>query len=173
MPTEASSIPGVIIHRPQVHSDSRGRFVEIFRAVSMPEAFVQSNHSTSVAGVLRGLHYHERQADLWYLATGRMQVGLADLRRRDRPPHVETLVFDGTEPASIYIPSGVAHGYLALTEIELIYWVTSEYDPDDEQGVAWDDPELAVPWQLSGDPVLSDRDARNPKLDWELIPSFS
>jgi dTDP-4-dehydrorhamnose 3,5-epimerase len=162
-----------MVHRPRVHSDARGRFVEIFRAASMPEQFVQSNHSTSVAGVLRGLHYHRHQADLWYLATGRMQVALADLRHRDPPPQVETLVFDGTQPASIYIPSGVAHGYLALTDIELIYWVTSEYDPADEQGVAWNDPTLAVPWDVSGDPVLSDRDAGNPRLEWERIPSFS
>jgi len=67
----------------------------------------------------------------------------------------------------------VAHGYLALTEIDLIYWVTSEYDPSDENGVAWDDPTLAVPWQLERPPVLSDRDAVNPTFQWELIPSFS
>jgi dTDP-4-dehydrorhamnose 3,5-epimerase len=172
MPTE-SAMPGVAIHRPQVHGDARGRFVEIFRAASMPRPFVQCNHSTSVAGVLRGLHYHQHQADLWYLASGRMQVALADLRHRDGPPQVETFVLDGAEPASIYIPSGVAHGYLALTDIEVIYWVTSEYDPADEHGVAWDDEMLAIPWQLSGEPALSDRDARNPALNWELIPSFS
>jgi dTDP-4-dehydrorhamnose 3,5-epimerase len=173
MPTENSTIPGVLIHRPRVFSDPRGRFVEIFRAASMPEQFVQSNHSTSVAGALRGLHYHEHQADLWYLATGRAQVALADLRTGGGTPKVETFVFDGEAPANIYIPSGVAHGYLALTDIELIYWVTSEYDPSDEHGVAWDDPILSVPWQLSGEPLLSGRDAENPRLNWELIPSFS
>lgn len=173
MPTETSSIPGVLIHRPQVHRDGRGRFVEIFRAASMPEPFVQSNHSTTEAGALRGLHYHERQSDFWYLVSGRMQVALADLRDRSGAARVETFVFDSAEPAGIYIPNGVAHGYLALSDIELIYWVTREYDPSDEHGVAWDDPALAVPWQLEGDPVLSDRDAANPPLNWELIPSFS
>lgn len=173
MPTETISIPGVIVHRPQPHSDARGRFLEIFRSQAMPERFVQSNHSTSVAGVLRGLHYHRHQADLWYLASGRMQVALADLRERSGTPRVETFLVDAAEPATVYIPSGVAHGYLALTDIDVIYWVTNEYDPADEQGVAWDDPTLAIPWTLSGPPVLSDRDAANPPLDWERIPSFS
>jgi len=93
MPTEvASAIPGVLIERPQVHGDERGRFVEIYRASRMPEPFRQSNHSRSAAGVLRGLHYHRHQADLWYLVSGRAQVALADLRRRGCRPHVETFV---------------------------------------------------------------------------------
>jgi dTDP-4-dehydrorhamnose 3,5-epimerase len=156
-----------------VHGDDRGRFVEIYRASRMPEPLRQSNHSRSSAGVLRGLHYHRHQADLWYLVSGRAQVALADLRRRGSRPQVETFVLEGGTPTSVYIPAGVAHGYLALTEIDLIYWVTSEYDPSDENGVAWDDPTLAVPWQLDGRPVISDRDAANPTFQWELIPSFS
>jgi dTDP-4-dehydrorhamnose 3,5-epimerase len=173
MPTDTVSIPGVVVHRPRVYGDARGRFLEIFRSEAMPERFVQSNHSTSAAGVLRGLHWHRNQADLWYLASGRMQIALADLRAGAGVPKVETLVADAAEPLTIYIPRGVAHGYLALTDIDVIYWVTSEYDPADEQGVAWDDPTLAIPWELSGRPVLSDRDAANPALDWERIPSFS
>jgi len=71
------------------------------------------------------------------------------------------------------VPAGVAHGYLALTEIDLIYWVTREYDPGDENGVAWDDPTLAIDWRLDGPPVVSERDSRNPGLQWDLIPAFS
>ena len=70
MPTE---IPGVIISTPIVHGDERGRFAEIYRASAMPAAFAQSNHSRSSPGVLRGLHYHQHQADLWYLVSGRAQ----------------------------------------------------------------------------------------------------
>jgi dTDP-4-dehydrorhamnose 3,5-epimerase len=175
MPTELvpSPIDGVRIWRPQVHGDDRGRFVEVFRAASLPEPMAQSNHSRSAKGVLRGLHYHRDQADLWYLVAGRAQVGLADLRTGEGVPVTHSFVLDGDRPTAVYVPAGVAHGYLALTEIDLIYWVTREYDPDDENGVAWDDPTLAIDWQLDGPPVVSERDARNPRLQWDLIPAFS
>lgn len=175
MPTELvpSPIDGVRIWRPQVHGDDRGRFVEVFRAASLPEPMAQSNHSRSAAGVLRGLHYHRHQADLWYLVSGRAQVGLADLRNGEGVPVTHSFVLDGDAPTAVYVPAGVAHGYLALTEIDLIYWVTREYDPDDENGVAWDDPTLAIDWRLDGPPVVSERDARNPRLQWDLIPAFS
>jgi len=175
MPTEVvpSPIGGVEIWRPQVHGDDRGRFVEVFRAAALPEPMAQSNHSRSARGVLRGLHYHRNQADLWYLVAGRAQVGLADLRAGEGVPVTHSFVLDGDTPTAVYVPPGVAHGYLALTEIDLIYWVTREYDPDDENGVAWDDPTLAIDWQLDGQPVVSERDSRNPRLQWDLIPAFS
>jgi dTDP-4-dehydrorhamnose 3,5-epimerase len=175
MPTEVvpSPIAGVRIWRPQVHEDTRGRFVEVFRTAAVPEPLVQSNHSRSAAGVLRGLHYHRHQADLWYLVSGRARVGLADLRARGSAPTTHTFVLDGETPTAVYVPAGVAHGYLALTEIDLIYWVTREYDPADENGVAWDDPTLAIDWQLEATPVVSERDASNPALEWDLIPAFS
>ncbi|HEU0194238.1 MAG TPA: dTDP-4-dehydrorhamnose 3,5-epimerase family protein [Gaiellales bacterium] len=173
MPTDSSAIRGVLIERPQVHADGRGRFSELYRAASMPHGFAQSNHSRSAPGVLRGLHYHRHQDDLWYVVRGRAQVALADLRVPGPDPLVETHVLDGEQPVTIYIPRGVAHGYLALGELDLIYWVTAEYDPTDELGVAWDDPSLGIPWQLDAPPVLSDRDAANPALEWERIPSFA
>jgi dTDP-4-dehydrorhamnose 3,5-epimerase len=175
MPTESvpSPIADVRIWRPQVHADPRGRFVEVFRSAALPAAMAQSNHSRSAAGVLRGLHYHRHQADLWYLVAGRAQVAMADLRRRGGAPVTHTFVLDGDVPTAVYVPPGVAHGYLALTEIDLIYWVTREYDPADEHGVAWDDPTLAIDWQLDGPPLISERDADNPPLQWDLIPAFS
>jgi dTDP-4-dehydrorhamnose 3,5-epimerase len=173
MPTDSSAIPGVVIERRQVHADGRGRFSELYRAASMPHGFAQSNHSRSEPGVLRGLHYHRRQDDLWYVVRGRAQVALVDLRVPGPGAAVETHVLDGERPATIYIPRGVAHGYLALSELDLIYWVTAEYDPSDELGVAWDDRSLAIPWQLDGTPVVSERDAANPALEWERIPSFA
>ena len=100
-------------------------------------------------------------------------MGLADLRAGAGVPVTHSFVLDGDTPTAVYVPSGVAHGYLSLTEIDLIYWVTREYDPDDEGGVAWDDPTLAIDWQLDGPPVVSERDARNPRLQWDLIPAFS
>jgi dTDP-4-dehydrorhamnose 3,5-epimerase len=89
----------------------------------------------------------------------------------ERSP-VQTLVLDGEEPAVLYIPPGVAHGFLALTDVDLIYWVSEEYDGTDEFGVAWNDPTLAVPWGID-QPILSRRDRENPELRWDAIPSFS
>jgi dTDP-4-dehydrorhamnose 3,5-epimerase len=165
-------LPGVRLDALEQHADARGRFVELFRANAFPEVFVQGNHSRSRAGVLRGLHYHHRQADLWYVVSGIAQVALVDLRRRADAPRVATLELDGSEPATLYIPPLVAHGFLALTDVELMYLVTAYYDARDEHGVAWNDPALAVPWK-SGEPMLSERDAANQPLRWEDIPASS
>jgi dTDP-4-dehydrorhamnose 3,5-epimerase len=165
-------IPGVDLASLEVHSDERGRFVEMFRAGRYPETFRQANHSRSRKGVLRGLHYHRHQADLWYVIRGRARAALVDLRTRQDVPSVETLVLDGDDPAALYIPAGVAHGFTALTDLDLVYWVTQEYDPGDEHGIAWNDPMLNVPWEIS-DPVLSPRDTSNPPFRWDTIPSLS
>lgn len=166
-------IDGVVVTRLEVHGDERGRFAEVYRAAGMPAAFAQCNHARSAAGVLRGLHYHRHQADLWYVAGGRMQVGLVDLRTPGGRPAADTFVLDGDEPTTVYIPAGVAHGYLALTPIDVVYFVTAEYDPADEHGIAWDDPAAGIDWQLDGAPVLSARDLANPRLDWAQLPAFS
>jgi dTDP-4-dehydrorhamnose 3,5-epimerase len=163
----------VRVEQGRVFADERGAFSEIYRASAMPMEFVQSNHSFSRAGALRGLHWHEHQADLWYLVRGRLQVGLVDLRTQSDPPLADSFVLEAGERTAVFIPPGVAHGYLALTDIDLIYWVTSEYDPSDEHGIAWDDPALGIEWQLDGAPVLSDRDRGNPRLRWDALPAFS
>ena len=155
--------PGVIHTKLVSHLDERGHFVEIFRTSDFPHGFVQANHSRSTAGVLRGLHWHRRQADLWYLVRGRMQVAMADLRAGTHNPATATVEMDAREPASLYIPPGVAHGFLALTEIDLTYWVSAAYDPLDEHGVAWDDPTLGIAWKTDS-PLLSRRDQNNPRF---------
>jgi dTDP-4-dehydrorhamnose 3,5-epimerase len=165
-------IPGVIHTELELHSDDRGRFAEIMRATSYPETFVQSNHSKSRAGVLRGLHYHRGQADLWYVIGGRAQVALADLRSGAGRPATATVELSSEKPATLYIPAGVAHGFLALTDVDLLYWVTAYFDGADEHGVAWNDPTLGIGWATS-DPILSDRDRTNPELRWDEIPPFT
>jgi dTDP-4-dehydrorhamnose 3,5-epimerase len=164
----AIDISDVVLSELQVHDDQRGSFAELMRARAFPEPFVQSNHSRSAAGVLRGLHYHRRQADLWYVVRGRALCGLVDLRERREPPVARTVLLDEATPRTLYIPPGVAHGYVALTELDLIYWVTQEYDASDEHGIAWDDPNLGLDWGIQ-DPVLSPRDQGNPPLDWAEI----
>lgn len=166
-----TSISGVKLFPRDRHADDRGRFVEILRVAELPENFVQANHSTSKRGVLRGLHYHRKQADLWYVIAGRAQVALVDLRAGSGTPTVETLVLSSEEPASLYIPAGVAHGFAALSDVELLYFVTAEYDASDEHGLAWNDPQLAIDWELT-DPVLSERDRANAPLNWDDIPRF-
>jgi dTDP-4-dehydrorhamnose 3,5-epimerase len=153
-------IEGVIVAAVDRFPDNRGSFAEIARAASYPAPFVQVNHSFSREGVLRGLHYHREQADLWYVVRGRAQVALVDLRG-EGDPVVETMVVSSDDPMSVYIPPGVAHGYLALTDLDLVYLVTRAYDATDEYGIAWNDPALAIPWAIE-DPELSERDQANP-----------
>lgn len=153
-----SAIDGVVVTPVERHEDPRGFFSEIGRFGE----YRQANHSHSRRGVLRGLHYHLNQADLWYVVRGTAQVALADLRGDE--PVVETVTVGESSPCTIYVPPRVAHGFLALTDVDLVYLVTQEYDASDEHGVAWDDPTLAIPWALD-DPILSDRDRSNPQLD--------
>ncbi len=162
------------------HADERGTFRELWRAgwFVSPRAngapaprFVQANLSTSAAGVLRGLHLHRRQLDFWVVIDGRAFVALVDVRplldgAGDRPI-VETREI--TADATVTIPAGVAHGFLALEPLRLAYFVTAEYDATDELGFAWDDSLAAVAWpavpgEPDGRPILSVRDRANPSL---------
>jgi len=142
--------------------------MEIFREDQLGVNFVQANHSHSKKGVLRGLHWHRHQADAWYVVNGHAQAMLADLRTPSDHPAVVPIDLVGGQPQVLYIPPGVAHGFLGVTDVDLIYWVTGYYDASDEFGVAWDDPSLAAPWKTES-PVLSDRDKANPKLDWSSL----
>jgi dTDP-4-dehydrorhamnose 3,5-epimerase len=167
-----SSLPGVRYGAIVRHGDPRGSFRELWRAGDFPdEPFVQANLSTSAAGVLRGLHLHRRQDDLWIVADGRAFVALVDLRPMldgsGTAPLIETRELRADE--WVVIPTGIAHGFLALDPLQLIYLVTNEYDGSDELGFAWDDPSVAVDWPSlagtpDGRPITSERDAANPPL---------
>jgi dTDP-4-dehydrorhamnose 3,5-epimerase len=130
---------------------------------------VQSNRSDSAAGVLRGLHFHRYQVDYWFVMQGRIRVGMVDLRRSSPTYRAVHMVEMGDDYAfGIFIPTGVAHGFLALTDATLTYLVNQYYDGADELGVAWDDPDLNLDWGIQN-PVLSPRDQRNLRLR-ELPP---
>jgi dTDP-4-dehydrorhamnose 3,5-epimerase len=183
--TVASAIAGVRYGTVQRFADERGSFRELWRESAVdPTAaedagappgsqprFVQANLSTSSAGVLRGLHLHRRQLDRWIVATGRAFVALVDVRpvlAGEPRPAIETREL--REDDWVEIPVGVAHGFLALEPLDLVYLVTTEYDGSDEHGFAWDDPLAAVPWpEVSGAPdgrpILSERDRTNPSLE--------
>ena len=165
---ESDVIGGVHLVSPTLHGDARGRFVETYRRSWFPDGreMVQANRSDKVAGSLVGLHYHLHQADYWYVPRGRAQVVLHDLREGS-PTDGATLVLDlaadgGDDDKGVYIPPGVGHGFAALTDLTLVYLVDQYYSPEDELGVAWDDPEVQADWGVV-EPVLSTRDRQNPR----------
>jgi dTDP-4-dehydrorhamnose 3,5-epimerase len=154
---------------PTSYADERGRFCEIYRRSWFPlgREMVQSSRSDRSEGSLVGLHYHLHQADYWYMTAGRAQVVLHDLREGS-PTDGATVsieIGDGAEQG-VFIPPGVAHGYLARTDCTLTYLVDSYYNPADELGIAFDDDEVAAPWDHDlgpSGPVLSERDRANPR----------
>jgi dTDP-4-dehydrorhamnose 3,5-epimerase len=164
---ESGKIAGVKFAQLKAFGDERGRFVETFRKEWFPERtwqIVQSNRSDSRAGVLRGLHYHFQQVDYWYCVRGTIRVALADLRPSSPTFKASETVEIGDEnQMGVFIPVGVAHGFVALTDATLTYIVDNYYSGADELGVAWDDPDLAVPWGVTA-PILSGRDQANPRL---------
>lgn len=170
-----SALPDVRYGAVARFADERGSFRELWRASQLESGlppYVQVNLSASATGVLRGLHLHRRQLDHWIVARGRAFVALVDVRPMlvdpAASPLVETRELDTDE--WVDIPIGVAHGFLALEPLELLYLVTNEYDGSDELGFAWDDPRVGVAWPAvpgtpDGRPILSDRDRSNPTLD--------
>jgi dTDP-4-dehydrorhamnose 3,5-epimerase len=164
-----TDLPGVVLVDLTLREDDRGSFAETFRQDWLPAAsspsVVQANLSRSRAGVIRGLHFHRRQSDYWCLIGGQAFVALADLRTGSPTfKEVRTSSFDASASLrGLYVPRGVAHGIAAVSAITLQYLVDAYFTGDDEFGVAWDDPYLAVPWPVQ-DPVVSDRDRANPSL---------
>jgi dTDP-4-dehydrorhamnose 3,5-epimerase len=148
-----------------VFPDERGRIVETYRREWFPmgREMVQANRSEKQAGALVGLHYHLHQADYWYLLRGRARVVLHDLREGSTSDGATLVIeLDGEVERGVFIPPGVAHGFVALTDLTLTYLVDQYYNPEDELGVAWDDPDIAADWGVD-DPVVSERDRTNPR----------
>jgi dTDP-4-dehydrorhamnose 3,5-epimerase len=174
MSFEPRPLPGVVYGHLRRHPDSRGSFAEAWRAGGSSEvaAFpgVQGNLSSSATGVLRGLHLHRMQSDLWIVLAGSAFVVLVDVRPTINDPKALPLVTAATvsRDDTLTIPPLVAHGFLALEPLELLYVVTNEYDGADEHGFRWDDPTVDVDWPRVGTPdrrpILSERDLRNPSL---------
>jgi dTDP-4-dehydrorhamnose 3,5-epimerase len=170
------AINGVLIADIRAFPDSRGAFMESFRREWFPDTSferMQGNCSISRAGVLRGLHFHRRQADYWFVASGAIRVGLADLRASSPTfKRSASIELSADNHLGLLIPAGVAHGLLAITDVILTYLVNNYYDVNDELGVAWNDPDLNVPW-VEVPQIISERDASNPRfsdLPAELLP---
>ncbi|HEX3540208.1 MAG TPA: dTDP-4-dehydrorhamnose 3,5-epimerase [Acidimicrobiales bacterium] len=170
---QSDVITGVWIVEPDAHGDERGRFIETYRRSWFPEGreMIQGNRSDKQAGAVVGLHYHLHQADYWLVPKGTARVVLHDLRQKSETEGA-TLVLEIGEADSrgVFIPPGVAHGFAAVTDMMITYLVDSYYNPDDELGVAWDDPDIAADWGVIS-PVLSTRDQNNPRRK-EIPPAL-
>ncbi|MEZ4646216.1 MAG: dTDP-4-dehydrorhamnose 3,5-epimerase [Chloroflexota bacterium] len=165
---ESTLISGVYVARLRGFGDERGRFMETFRKEWFPQRswdIIQTNRSDSQVGVLRGLHYHHHQVDYWYVPKGRIRAGMVDLRPFS-PTYMATQTIemgDGLD-IGLFLPIGVAHGFVTLSDATLTYLVDNYYNGGrDENGVAWNDPDINLDWGIT-DPILSPRDAANSRL---------
>lgn len=163
-------LPEVLLIEPRVFGDARGFFQESWNArdfnaaVGMAVQFVQDNHSRSVQGVLRGMHYqlHRPQGKLVRVVAGRVFDVAVDMRSGSpRLGQWVGLELSAENQRQLWIPPGFAHGFLVLSQsADFLYKATDFYDPADEQVLAWNDPEVGIEWPLAPGqpPALSEKD---------------
>jgi dTDP-4-dehydrorhamnose 3,5-epimerase len=167
-----TKLDGLVLLEPAVHGDSRGFMVESFSRDAWAELgvdveFVQHNHSRSSKGTLRGIHFQTEpgQAKLVRCPRGAILDVAVDLRR-DSSTHGqwEAHVLDDDKHRQLFVPVGFGHGFAVLSDVaDVSYLVSSLYDPLTEAGIAWDDPDVGIEWQVDH-PLLSERDKSAPKL---------
>ena len=167
-----TDLPGVILVEPTVHKDERGFFLETYRSSLYAEGgidarFVQDNHSRSVRGTLRGLHLQtvKPQGKLCRVIAGEVYDVAVDVRRGSPTfgKHTST-VLSAENFRQLWVPPNFAHAFLVLSKsADFEYKCTDFYHPEGELVVAWNDPEIGIPWPLS-DPILSERDRAAPRL---------
>lgn len=171
---DPNNISGLAVITPAVHEDARGYFVETYNQKDMLSegldlTFVQDNQSKSSKGVLRGLHFQKQypQGKLVRVISGSVYDVAVDLRTNS-PTYGSYygITLTGENMKQFYIPKGFAHGFVVLSdEAVFTYRCTDFYQPNDEGGLAWDDPDIGIKWPLEGiDVKLSDKDKKNPKL---------
>jgi dTDP-4-dehydrorhamnose 3,5-epimerase len=168
-----TEIPGVLLIEPAVFKDGRGVFLETFhqqryREAGIPVNFVQDNHSFSVQGVLRGLHYQLKKAQdkLIYVVRGEIFDVAVDIRRGS-PTFGKWVgaVLSEENKMQLFIPKGFAHGFYVKSEFaDVMYKCSDVYDPQDDYGLPWFDPDLHIKWPLSGTPLVSEKDQKHPRL---------
>ncbi|MBV6288742.1 dTDP-4-dehydrorhamnose 3,5-epimerase [Pseudomonas aegrilactucae] len=177
----ATALPDVLIIEPKVYGDERGFFFESFNAqtfaarTGVQAAFVQDNHSRSLRGVLRGLHYQVQnpQGKLVRVTHGEVLDVAVDIRRSASTFGQWVAVrLSAANHRQVWIPAGFAHGFVVLSDsAEFLYKTTDYYNPAGERCIRWDDPDLAIDWQLDAAPQLSAKDQTGLWLrDAELFP---
>lgn len=172
MRATALALPGSLVIEPVVHGDERGFFQETFRADTMQslgvsETWVQDNHSRSVRGVLRGMHFSlgAGQAKLVRCARGAIWDVAVDIRAGSPTfGRWSAVTLDDVDHRQIYLPVGFAHGFIVLSEVaDVVYRCSNYYDGELERGFAWDDPDVGIEWPMEPTAV-SDRDRSAPRL---------
>src|SRR5208283_1441019 len=176
-------LPGVLDLRPRVFRDKRGFFLETYHQgklaeIGIVDRFVQDNHSCSSLETLRGRHYQlrRRQAKLCRVVEGEALDVAVDIRvGSPQFGKWASVRLSANEQNQIYIPAGFAHGFLALTDtVQFLYKCSDFYDPSDEHGIFWNDPDLSISWGAT-DAIISEKDANCPKLSQiprELLPEY-
>ncbi len=171
-----TSLPGVLVFEPKVFGDDRGFFFESFNQRVFDEAvgshvdFVQDNHSRSMRGVLRGMHYQlnpHAQGKLVRVARGSVFDVAVDLRRGSSSfGRWVGVTLDAASQRQLWVPPGFAHGFMALEdETHFLYKTTDYYAKDCERSIAWNDPALGIDWPaLGAPPLLAPKDAAAPML---------
>ncbi|KGK24403.1 MULTISPECIES: dTDP-4-dehydrorhamnose 3,5-epimerase [Pseudomonas] len=164
------SIPEVILFEPQVFGDNRGFFFESFNqkvfeeVVGRPVTFVQDNHSRSVKGVLRGMHYQiqQPQGKLVRVVQGEVFDVAVDMRRSSSTFGKWVGAYLSAEnKCQLWVPEGFAHGFVVLSETaEFLYKTTDYYAPQHERSLAWNDQTVAIEWPYQGEPALSAKDQK-------------
>lgn len=168
-------LSGPLLIEPRVIEDERGFFLESYnaqqfgKALGRPMQFVQDNHSRSARGVLRGLHYQlapHAQAKLVRVVVGEVYDVVVDLRRASPTfGRWAGVRLSAANRRQLFVPEGFAHGFAVLSDgAEVLYKASGYYVPSSERSVAWNDPDIGIDWQISGQPTLSDKDANAPRL---------
>ncbi len=171
---ERQKIEDVILIKPKVFGDNRGFFMESYKksdffANGIEVEFNQDNHSKSVKGVLRGLHYQENpygQAKIVRCGRGRIYDVAVDIRPESKTfgQYVKVELSEDNKHM-LYIPVGFAHGFVALSdEVELLYKASGEYNPQADRGILWNDPDININWEIDFEPILSEKDSKQPTL---------
>jgi dTDP-4-dehydrorhamnose 3,5-epimerase len=165
-----TDLPGVLVLEPKLFRDERGFFMESYNRARFSEAvggdveFVQDNHSRSSRGVLRGLHYQvppSPQGKLVRVVAGEIFDVAVDIRRSSPTFGKWTGVYLSAENhRQIWIPEGFAHGFLTVSEAaEVLYKANGYYSPAHERSLVWNDPDVAIDWPITVDPILAAKDA--------------
>ncbi len=184
MQVTETKIPGVLLIRPQVHEDPRGFFFESYHQAKLAEhgvhdVFVQDNHSQSGQNTLRGLHYQLKypQTKLCRVVQGEVLDVAVDIRVGS--PYFGqwvSAILSAQNKQQILIPRGFAHGFLVLSDTaEFLYKCSEFYHPEDKRGVAWNDPSLAIAWNVRGPLLISAKDRAYTGLRQippELLPRY-
>ena len=164
-------LEGPVLVEPVVHGDARGFFQETYRKAVFAELgvhddFVQDNHSRSRLGVLRGMHFQPGQAKLVRCARGSILDVVVDIRTGfESFGQWEAFALDDSDHRQLYVPDGFAHGFCVTSELaDVVYKVSTYYDPDAESGFRFDDPEVGIDWPREIDLQVSERDRNAPLL---------